>query len=52
MPNQKRKQEVIERELDAITAKKIEKLGSAIKALMYEEPTNCCLLPKLEERKD
>lgn len=51
MPNSKRKQEVVTIDLDAITAKKIEKLGKAIKALMYEEPTNCCVIPKLEERK-
>jgi hypothetical protein len=45
MPNQKRKQEAIEIELDALTSKKIEELGKALKALMYEKPTNCCILP-------
>ena len=47
MPNQKRKQAVIKIaavDLDAITAKKIEELGKTLKALMYEEPTNCCIL--------
>lgn len=39
MPNSKQKPEVVTIDLDAITAKKIEKLGKAIKALMYEEPT-------------
>ena len=48
MSNQKRKQAVIKLaavDLDAITSKKIEELRKVLKALMYEEPTNWCLLP-------